>query len=154
MEGWRLLAPRRGQRGFAPPQCRTPSVASAPGEHDPLEPQRLAHRPRLERAAARRVRRVAVGDLRQVAEARVVQMGEQRAEKAIARLAFRLRGAAADAEPRFDERADEPGPDRPLMVRAVALADAALVAWRVSRLVGCEGAEAEGRQQPCLDGID
>src|SRR5207237_478215 len=141
-------------RGFAPPQCRTPGVPSARGEHDPLEAQRLAHRPRLERAAARGVRRIAVGDLRQVAEARVVQMSEQRIEKAIARLGLRARGGAPDAEPRLDERAHEPGPDRPLMVRAVALADPTLVAGPVPRLVGCEGAEADGCQQPRLDGVD
>src|SRR5439155_2600602 len=77
-----------------------------------------------------------------------------RVEKASPRLGLRVRGAAPDAEPRLDERAHEPRPDRPLMVRAVALADAALVAGPVSRLVGRERAESERRQQPCLDGID
>src|SRR5439155_18092972 len=74
--------------------------------------------------------------------------------KARARPALAAIGAAADAEPRLDERAHEPRPDRPLVVRAVALADPALVAGPVSRLVGRERAESERRQQPCLDGVD
>ena len=60
--------------------------------------QRLAHRPRLERAAARRVRRVAVGDLRQMPEPRVVEMREQGVEEARARLGARRRRAAPDAQ--------------------------------------------------------
>src|SRR5262245_54983714 len=39
------------------------------GEHAAIESQGLADRPRLERAAARRVRRVAVGDLGEMPEA-------------------------------------------------------------------------------------
>src|SRR3989442_3955585 len=81
-------------------------------------------------------------------------MSEQRLEEASARRGLGVRGAAPDAEPRLNERTHEPRPDRALMVRAVALADAAVVTWRVSRLVGRERAEAEGRQQSRLDGID
>src|SRR5437660_1074476 len=126
----------------------------AGGEHGPIETQRLADRPRLKRAAARRVRRVAVGDLGEMAEARLAEMREQRLEKATARLGDRLRGAAADADPCLHERAHEPRPDGALVVRTVALADAALVARPVPGLVGRERAEAERGEQPRLDGVD
>src|SRR5205809_7207194 len=116
--------------------------------------QRLAHRPRLERAAARRVRRVAVGDLRQMPEPRVVEMREQGVEEARARLGARRRRAAPDAHPGLDERAHEPRPDRALMVRAVALAWTARVARRVTGLAGRERAEAERGHEPRLDRVD
>src|SRR5438876_708609 len=116
---------------------------SMPSGEETRQPQRLAHRPRLERAAARRVRRVAVGDLRQMPEPRVVEMREQGVEEARARLGARRRRAAPDAHPGLDERAHEPRPDRALMVRAVALAWTARVARRVAGLAGGERAEAE-----------
>src|SRR5437868_3099559 len=74
------------------------------GEHAAIEPQRLADRPRLERTAARRVRPVAVGDLGEMTEARVVEMREQRFEEAGPGIALRVRRAAAHAHPRLDER--------------------------------------------------
>src|SRR5207247_4702079 len=54
----------------------------------------------------------------------------------------------------LDERAHEPGPDRPLVVRAVALARAARVARRVAGLTGGERAEAERGHEPRLDRVD
>src|SRR5690348_8826542 len=89
-----------------------------------------------------------------MADARLVEMREQRFEKAAARLGDHLRGAAADADPRLDERAHEPRPDGALVVRAIALAHAAVVAGRVPGLVGRERAEAERGEQPRLDRID
>src|SRR5262249_34242178 len=53
-----------------------------------------------------------------------------------------------------DERPDQPGPDGALMVRAVALTDAAPVVRRVARLARSERAEPERRHQPRLDGVD
>src|SRR2546430_3587387 len=125
-----------------------------PSGEETRQPQRLAHRPRLERAAARRVRRVAVGDLRQMPEPRVVEMREQGVEEARARLGARRRRAAPDAHPGLDERAHEPRPDRALMVRAVALAWTARVARRVTGLAGRERAEAERGHEPRLDRVD
>src|SRR5438445_12743810 len=93
-----------------------------PSGEETCQAQRLAHRPRLERAAARRVRRVAVGDLREMPEARVVEVGEQRLEEAPARLGARRRRGAPDAHPGLDEPAPEPRPDRTLVVPAVAAA--------------------------------
>ena len=59
---------------------------------DAVDPEHLADRPGLERAAARRVRRVAVGDLGDVAEAGLVEMGHQRREER-ARAASRIASA-------------------------------------------------------------
>ncbi len=68
--------------------------ASSPGrrlrQDHAVDPQRFAHRPRLKRAAARRVRGVAVGHLRHVRQAGLVQVREQRSQEAPARLALRL----------------------------------------------------------------
>src|SRR5207244_12654771 len=101
-----------------------------------------------------RVRRVAVGGLRQMPEPRVVEMREQGVEEARARLGARRRRAAPDAHPGLDERAHEPRPDRALMIRAVALARTARVARRVTGLAGGERAEAERGHEPRLDRVD
>src|SRR5206468_6598016 len=100
------------------------------------------------------VRGIAVGDLREMNEARVVEVGEQRLEEAPARLGTRRRRAAADAHPGLDEPAHEPRPDRPLVIRGVALARAALVAGRVAGLARRERAEAERGHEPRLDRVD
>src|SRR5436309_7771639 len=160
----RAQARSRGFRGGAAPPVtgdrrsrggRSGSTAAlAADKYTAVETQRLAHGPRLEWAAAWRMRQVAVGDLGKMADARLVEMREQRVEKAAARLGDHLRRSAADADPRLDERAHEPRPDGALVVRGVALADAAFVARRVRRLVGRERAEPERSEQPPLDGID
>src|SRR5262249_32315906 len=85
---------------------------------------------------------------------RVVEMQEERFEKAGARLALRLSRRAAHAYPRLHEGAHEPRPDGTLVIGSVALADAALIARRVAGLIRRERAEAEWRQQPSLDGVD
>src|SRR5438034_11755676 len=81
---------------------------STPSGEETCQAQRLAHRPRLERAAARCVRRVAVGDLREMSEARVVEVGEQRLEEAPTRLGAHRRRAAPDPPPGPDEPPPEP----------------------------------------------
>src|SRR6185436_1083766 len=110
---------------------------------DSIEPQRLADGPRLERAAARRVRRVAVGDLGKMAEARIVEMRENGVEKTGPRLPLRFDGAAANAYPGLHERSHEPWPHGALVVRRVALTHATRVTTRVARLVRRERAKAE-----------
>src|SRR3989442_6612896 len=87
-------------------------------------------------------------------EARVVEVSDQGLEEAPARLGARRRRAAPDAHPGLDEPAHEPRPDRPLVIRGVALARAALVARRVAGLAGCERAEAERGHEPRLDRVD
>src|SRR5262245_35082155 len=69
------------------------------GEHGVRQSQRLADGPRLERAAARRVRGVAVGDLGEVPDSGAVQVFQERAEEARPGLPPGLGRAAADAHP-------------------------------------------------------
>src|SRR6185369_7743487 len=98
------------------------------------ETDQLAQRPGLERAAARRVRRGAVGDLRDVPDPRLVEMREQGRDEALPRLRLRGLAAAANAHPGLDEGAGEPRPDGSLVVRAVPLPHAALVPAGVARI--------------------
>ena len=77
-------------------------------------------RPRLERTAARRVRRFGVADFRDVTESSVVQMLIEWRKKSGARFFFRFGRGAAHAHPCFDECADQPRPDGALMINAIA----------------------------------
>jgi len=88
------------------------------------------------------VRGVAVGDLGDVAEAGLVEVGEERGEEAFAGLASGGGVVAADAHPCVDERADEPRPGGALMVAAVAAAAVAFVAAGVTGLVDTLTGEA------------
>src|SRR5262249_7699245 len=119
-------------------------------KHAQIQPQRLPHRPGLEGAAARRVGRVAVRDLRNVPEARRVEVGQQRREKARSSLSLGRDRATPAAYPRLDERAEEPGPDRALVIRRVAFTHAALVTPDVARLAGRERAQPDRRPEPRL----
>src|SRR6185369_12269461 len=110
-------------------------------------------RPGLEGAATRRVRRLRVEELGGRVETRLVQVREERRQESCAGLRLRLARAAADADPGVDERAQEPRPDGALMIRGVALADAALVVRRVVGRARREGAEADRRLEACLDGV-
>ena len=103
-------------------------------EHVLVEAKRLAHGPRLERAPARRVRRVAVRDLRHVAGCAPLVMAKQRDEEARSRFAARFVRATANAKPGVDECSDEPWLDGALVIRAVALAHVASVVADVARL--------------------
>ena len=128
----------------------------APGPRGPAgRAERFAHRPGLERAASRRVRRLGVGDLRRCGPARPRRGGPAAAGRSAAGLRLARRGAApAHPDPGLHERAQQPGPDRALVVRAVALAHAALVPRRVARLVRAPasgdraGSRAAARRRP------
>src|SRR5580704_12486831 len=77
-----------GLRGAGPDQPltlpRPPVARGARGrEEEAVDAQQLAEGPGLERAAAGRVGRVAVGNLRDVAETRRVQVREQRSEESV-----------------------------------------------------------------------
>src|SRR5262245_32038226 len=98
--------------------------------------------------------RVAVRDLGDVADARLLEMSEKGGEEPPSRFPLRSRIAAADAEPGLDEGTDEPRPDGPLMVRAVALADSSLVARAVPGLPGRERAQAQRGQEARLHAVD
>jgi len=120
-----------------------------------LEPERLADRPGLELASARGVRLVGIRDLRKVAQAAIVfEMHQKRREKLLLRLLLRLSCSPADANPRFDECAHQPRPHRPLMVRTVTVAHAALITRRVSILAGSKRSQSYRRQQPRFDRVD
>src|SRR5204862_2465828 len=93
-------------------------------------------------------------DLGDVVETGLVEVCEQGRDEACARLRLRVRSASADADPRVDERAEQPWPDRALMVGAVALARTALVVADVGGIAGLERAEADRRLQARLDRID
>src|SRR5712692_7167269 len=97
-------------------------------QHAINQAQEFAHRPRLKRAAARRVRRVGVRDLRNVAETGFVEMPEQRSDESLPGRPFRFRRMPAHADPGFDKWADQPRPNGSFMIRSVALEDAALIA--------------------------
>ena len=79
------------------------------------------------------MRGVAVGDLRDVAEAGLVEVGQSGSRKRRRASRLRLVRAAAHADPGVHERAGQIRPDRPLVVRAVALARRRLVAADVAR---------------------
>src|SRR5262249_14779889 len=114
----------------------------------------LAEGPGLERTTTRRVGRIAVGDLGDVTEAGDAQVLEQRDEKTAARFRPVRRVVAVDPEPGIDERADEPGPHRALVIGAVALAHAALVAWAIRGIARRERPQAHRREEVALDGAD
>src|SRR5688572_5259578 len=103
-------------------------------EHDALEPDQLAQRPGLERTAARRVRRLRIGDLADVAEAGLGEVREQRCDEALASGDLGLWCVASDLDPGLDERPEQPRPDGALVVRAVTLEHAAFVAACVSEV--------------------
>jgi hypothetical protein len=119
-----------------------------------LKPERLAHRPCLERASARDVRCVSVRNLRQVSDAGIFDQRQQRREKARTRFALRFGRLATDAQPRFDERPHQPRPYRPLVVRAISLVHAAQVVRRVCALAGRERSQSNRRKQERLNSID
>src|SRR5947209_19121277 len=106
-------------------------------------PQDFGDAPRLRDAAARRERLDGVEDLADRADARLVQVRDEAFQKlARARAVFRV-----DFEPRVNERADEPGPDRALVVGGVARLQVAVVGRLELRVVGRERAQADGRQE-------
>src|SRR5206468_9051493 len=61
---------------------------------------------------------------------------------------------AADADPCLDEWTNEPRPDGALMVNGIALARAALVVRRITRLAWRKRAWTHWRKQKHLDRID
>ena len=71
------------------------------------EAQRFGDGPGLEGAAARRVRRLGLGNFGEMANPRLIEMRKQRLEKSLARLGDRSGGIpiAMDTHPSLDERA-------------------------------------------------
>src|ERR1019366_7579749 len=93
-------------------------------------PQHLGHAPRLRHAAARIERRLGVEDFADRADAGGSQLGAETVEEGecacgIARVHF---------QPGIDEGADQPGPDRALVIGGVAGAEVAIVRFLVIRI--------------------
>src|SRR6185369_14286282 len=82
-----------------------------------------------------------------MAEPGFLKMSEERSEKPCTGFAPCFGGVATHSHPRFNKRSDEPGPDRALMIRAVALHYASLVMLRVIRFPRRERTQAQWRQQ-------
>ena len=112
-----------------PPSRRQPEGRSS---RDRLHPsaQHLGDAPGLGDAAARRERRLGVEDLADRADARL-------ARGACAKPSRNCRAPARSSgwtlQPGVDERADQPGPDRPLVVGGVARAQVAVSSAACSR---------------------
>src|SRR6202012_4014608 len=86
-----------------------------------LDPDQFAERPGLERTATRRVRRIAVRNLGDVAKARGFEVSKQRRHEARARLGLGCLALPTHTQPCLDERANQPGPDGALMIGGIPL---------------------------------
>ena len=122
-------------------------------QHEVFEAEEFAERPSLKRAAARRVRRVGIHNLRDVAQPGLAEMLVERREEAMAGLVERGLGATADAEPCFHEWPDEPRPHSSLVITAVPLPDISVVACAIAGLPGRQTAQALRSQESALDGF-
>ena len=68
-------------------------------EHYASEPYQLGKRPGLERATARRVRRLRIGDLGDVTQAGVIEMLQQRRQKPRLCFSYGVVGPAVNSQP-------------------------------------------------------
>src|SRR5262249_23677218 len=106
--------------------------------------------PRLGYAAARGERRVGVEDLANRSNAGVIEMRSKSSDG--------LHRACAvvwkDSQPGIDERPNQPGPDRTLMVRRVARTSIAVVTRLEFRVSRRERTKAHRRQQPISHRFD
>ena len=109
-------------------------------EDQSIQAQEFGQGPGLKRTAARRMWRAGIGDLRHMAESGVVEVLEQRREKALPGVLLRLRCSPSYPNPGFDEGTHEPGPHRTLVVDTVAIADAAFISRCLAGLFGCQRA--------------
>jgi len=98
----------------------------------PFKPEQFAERPRLERTAARCVRGFGVTNFRDVTEPRMIEMLVERWKKLRAGLFSRGSVSAMHAHPSFDERANQPRPNRALVINRISRAGVAFVMRRIS----------------------
>src|SRR6516165_4408773 len=113
----------------------TPIAACGP---DPAA-KHFCNAPGLCGAAAGRVGGLGVEDLADRADARFAEMGREARQEILG--GVRLFGM--DLQPGVDERADQPGPDRALMVGRIARAQVAIILGLVVRAPRCERTQAE-----------
>src|SRR3989475_2582237 len=138
----RSRPPGSGCVSVAPSSCVSSSQL-VPG------PQRLGDAPRLGNAATRLERCVALADLGDRAQAIVGDVMSERCEKAP-----RGVGITVDLVMSERERPEEPGPDGPLVIRAVAAPLIAPVAALVLGMARRERAQPARRQQMPAAGLD
>ena len=116
--------------------------------------QDLTQGPGLKRAAARRVRWVAVGDFGDRPEAGIIEVPEKRFEETNAGLVLRLGRSTADPDPRLHEGPDQPRPDSSLMVRSVTLSNTPFITRGISRRARCQGPKSQRRPKMDFHCID
>ena len=113
-------------------------------------PEYFRYRPRLLNAAARCIRGLGVKNLAQGSDSPVVQVGRESGEAAsCTRLVSWMH-----AEPRIDERPDQPSPYRPLVVGRVARPQVPVVLRLVITMPGRQRAEPHRREQTMTDDIE
>src|SRR5262249_48425196 len=94
-----------------------------------FKPEQFAVRPPLERTAERSVRGFGVTNVRDVTEPRMIEMFVERWKKLRAGLFSRGCVSAMHAHPGFDKRANQPRPNRTLMINGVPRTGIALIVW-------------------------
>ena len=109
----------------------------------PFKPEQFAERPRLERTAARCVGRFGVTNFRDVTQPRMIEMLVERWKKLRSGLFSRGSVSAMHAHPGFDKRANQPRPNRALMVNRLSCTRIPLIVRRVSRFARRERAQTE-----------
>src|SRR5688572_6966944 len=97
------------------------------------------------------MRRVAVEDLGDAADAALLPQVAQQWLDANSQLASRLRREAVDVDDRVGVGAEQPGPDRPLMVDAVAVERITGVVSVVAIFTRCQRTRPDCSEQPVLD---
>ena len=95
-----------------------------------------------------------IGDFGNVAKAGLLQVFEQGLEVCAARFVNSGRRVLVNPGPRIDECAEKPRPDGALMIRAVALAHAALIARRIAGFTGREGPQTQRRPEMIFHRFD
>src|SRR5262249_15770954 len=100
----------------------------------PCKPEEFGEGPRLERTAARCVRRFGVTNFRNVTQPCMIEMLVEWWKKLRSGLFSRGSVSAMHAHPGFDERANQPRPNRALMINRISRERVALVLRRISAL--------------------
>ena len=100
------------------------------------------------------MRRITVGNLRDVAESRGFEVSKQGWHEACACLGFGCPALPTNTQPCLDERSDQPRPDRALMIGDIPFGGTSAIVGNVVRIVRRQRAQAERRQQRPLDEID
>lgn len=89
-------------------------------EHHTVEAQQLAKRPGLKRAALWPKWRLGIGNFRKMPKAKGLDTCQQRVNELGAGVTPRRCGVASDANPRVNERTDQPWPDGSLMIDSIS----------------------------------